>query len=316
MKKKVIRIVALVVAIVAIISSIFIIRGCSAPPKYEEVEARFLELMEASKGVNKVIFGEGLPVYERVSDPQDSVTAYKTGEFYTDGDGNQKERVIYYYQTLEKEREVVAFRDSYLEKYAYVFVSDKEMTADELKLLFPAIENLTAPEGESFYSEKYRSADGKQISYLVPFVEPTYDFYYTSADPEEYDYVRDDSKYRTIDDIKAYAETVYSRSYMLSLYGSLFDGVASGDTVLRARYVEYIESSGSRLALLNSYEPLYSEERQYDFSTAKIEKWGSSAKRVRISVESYLPSAPDKRVEVEIGLVLQDGEWYLDSPTF
>ena len=315
-KKKIIRIVALAVALVAIVSSVFVIRGCSTPPKYEEIETRFKELIAASEGVNTVLFGAGLPTYERVSDPQDSLKTHKNGETYTDKNGETKERIFYYYYTLCKDAAVIAFRDSYLEDYSYAFVSDKEMSADEIKAKFPEITGITAKEDETFYSELFRSADGKKIAYLVPFVEPEYDFYYNDTDDKDYDYVRDDSECRSIEDIKAYAETVYSRNYLLSLYGSLFDGAVSGDQVMMARYIEYAETSNSRLAMLNSYEPLYTEQRVYDFETAQILKWGSSAKNVRISIETYLPSSPDKRVTLELGLVLQDGQWYLDSPTF
>ena len=316
MKKRVIRITALVLALVLLIASIFIIRGCSTPPEYSEIEARFKELIAASADVNTVLFGSGLPTYERVSDPQDSMKTHKTGEFYTTESGEEKERIVYYYHTLAKNATVVAFRDSYLKKYSYALVSDTEMNESALSLLFPPIEGVTPNEGETFYTEVYRSTDGKSFCYLVPFVEPTYDFYYSAEDPTDYDYVRNDSPCTTINEIKTLTETVYSKKYALSLYGSLFDGVASGDAVMFARYIEYTELNGARLAQLNTYTPLFTEHRSYDFSTAEIIKWGSNSSFVRISIETFLPSAPDKRSTVEIDLTLQDGIWYLESPTF
>ena len=125
-----------------------------------------------------------------------------------------------------------------------------------------------------------------------------------------------DERLAALREIKALTETVYSKKYALSLYGSLFDGVASGDTVMFARYIEYTELNGARLAQLNTYTPLFTEHRSYDFSTAEIIKWGSNSSFVRVSVETFLPSSPDKRTTVEIDLTLQDGVWYLESPTF
>ncbi len=317
MKKKVIRTVALVLAVVLLVASVFIIRGCSAPPEYEEIEARFKELVEASYDVNVILFGEGLPTYERVSDPQDTLKRYNTGEFYTDENGEEKERIVWYYTTHATEGNIIAFRDSYLEKYSYALVCEREMGESELSALFPAPDGVTPNEGDTFYTELYRSEDGKSFSYLIPYVEPQFDFYYDAEDPTDYDYVHNnDSEYRTIEEIKAFASTVYSEKYMLSLYGSLFDGVASGDAVLFARYIEYNDAGEVRLAQLNTYEPLFSEKRVYDFSTAQIVKWGSNSKFVRVSIESYLPSKPSERVTLEIDLTLQDGTWYLDSPTF
>ena len=53
------RIIVLILAVALLISSIFIIRSCSAPPEYEEIEARFRQLIEDSHEVNVILFGEG-----------------------------------------------------------------------------------------------------------------------------------------------------------------------------------------------------------------------------------------------------------------
>lgn len=311
------RIVILILALVILISSVFIIRSCSAPPKYEDIEARFKQLMEDAYGVNVIVFGEGLPTYERVSDPRDSVSVYNTGETYTDKNGKEQQRKVWYYFALGTEDRVVAFRDSYLDDFAYAYVSHEEMSPEELGELFPAIDGSLAPEGTEFYAEVFRSEDGGDICYLIPFAEKEYDFYYSATDPSDYDYIRTDSEYRTVDEIKEYAETVYSRNYMLSLYSTLFDGIASGDYVMKARYAEYTRADNTALlAQSNTYEPLFTERRVYLFDTARIVKLGSNSKFVRISIKSYLPSQPDKIVEDEVNLVLQAGKWFLDSPTF
>jgi hypothetical protein len=314
------KIVALVLVLVILIASVFLIRSCSAPPKYEDIEARFRELMEQSHDLNVIIFGEGLPTYERLSDPRDSLDVYNTGEYYKNEDGKEIQRKIYYYYPIDdrKDGKIVAFRDSYLKDYSYVYVAKSEQTAEQLSALFPAIDGVAPDEGKEFYTELYRSKDGSEISYLVPYLEKTSEFYYLSTDPKDYDYVRNDSPYRTIDEIKRYAETIYSRSYTRSLYSSLFDGIASEGVVLKARFVEYTREDNTIWLTQNNSKDncLFTERRVYLFDTAKVISFGSNSKLVRISIQSYLPSAPDKIQENEINLVLQDGEWYLDSPTF
>jgi len=312
-KSKIIRIVALIAALVIIISAVFIIKGCSAPPKYEEIEERFIQLMTDSQEVNSLLFGEGLATYERVYHPKDNTKVYSTGEYYED-DGEQKERKVWYYKTLDEKYEIYAFRSSYLAKYAYAFVSEKEMNEAELALLFPSLDGAVLPEGSSFYTELYRSADGKNISYLVPYAEKEYEFYYTSLDEKLYDYVRADAEYHTIDQIKELAQTVYSNNYLTSLYGALFDGIVSDETMLNPKFKEIGDTM--RLAQLNTYKPLFTEQRVYLFDSAKIIGWGSKKDFVRIEIQSYLPSSSDNVITSEIQMVLQNGQWFLDCPTY
>ena len=310
---RIIRIVALVAALAAAIGAIFVIRGCSAPPKYEEIRGRFEQLINDSYEVNVVVFGEGLPTYERVSNPKDAPKVYNTGETYADKDGKEQERKVWYYRTLD-EKEIYAFRSSYLEKYSYVYVSSKEMTAEALKALFPAIEGVEAPEGKEFYSSMYSSADGKAISYLIPYVEVELEFYYSADIPDDYDVVRFDAKYRTTDEIKALVQTVYSRNYSLSLFSSLFDGIAAGEQVDTARFYE-----STTYGMLQTNDPddvHFTEKRVFLFDTAEIDRWTSNNEKVRIKIQTYLPSAPEKTVTMTVNLVLQDGQWYLDNPVY
>ena len=55
------RIIVLLLAIALLVGAVFVIRSCSAPPKYEEIDARFRELIDKSYNVNVILFGEGLP---------------------------------------------------------------------------------------------------------------------------------------------------------------------------------------------------------------------------------------------------------------
>ena len=307
------KILLLVLAIALLVGSVFVVKTCSAPPKYEDIEARFRQLLEDSHEVNVVLFGEGLPVYPHVSDPKSSTEIIRTGEYVTNSKGEEVERMIYYYYTLDSENTVVAYRDSYLEDYAYALVSETELDATALKERFPAKADDTAV----YYENIYSNADKKQFCYTIPYTEAHYDFYYAPSDAENYDYVSLETDCRSIDDIKELAESVYSLSYANSIYTTLFDGIASGGVIETAKFIETTASNGTlMLAQSNTCEPMKVEKRVYLFETAKINMLSSNKNLVRISIESYLPSNPDKIIESEITLVYEGGDWFLNNPSF
>ncbi|MBQ8818321.1 MAG: hypothetical protein IJZ83_07070 [Clostridia bacterium] len=287
------RIITLILCTVLLISSCLSIASCSKPPEYSEVEERFIELIEASYEINKVLFGEGLPTYERVYDPRMSTKIYDNG-------GTR----YYYYELNDEELgRIIAYRSSYLQPFKYAQVV-KAPLADKTAI--------------------YENAEEKTYCYDIEYTEKTYDFYYSESDAENYDYVSDESKYKTIDSIKMAAEEVYSKDYLeSSVYEALFTGVvmseeegASSLEGLSARYIEYMDSDSTVwLMQSNTYPPLVNETRIFDFSTAKVVKPGSK-KLVNIEVETYLESSPDERITVRITMVLVDGEWYLDSGTY
>lgn len=307
------RIIVLLVAIVLLVGAVFAIRSCSAPPKYEEIDARFRELIDASHEVNVILFGEGLPTYEHVSDPKSSTEVIRTGEFIENENGEQKERLIYYYYTLDEENTVFAYRDSYLKDYTYALLSETKLDTDALKQKFPAKEGDSA----TYYTEIYANESEKRFCYTIPYEEKKYDYYYTVADDETYDYVRHDSMFFTIKDIKEKVETVYSDEYSNSIYGSVFEGTAAGDSVMTPKFIETTASNGSMmLAQSNTYGAMKVEKRVYLYETAKINKLSSNKNLVRITIDTYLPSNPKKIVEREITLVYENDNWYLGNPTF
>ena len=268
--------------------------SCSRPPKIEDIEARLGELIEASYEVNDLLFGEGPDTYERVYDPKSSLKFYKnkeTGETY------------YYYYIEDKDvGKILAYRDkAYGNDFKYLLVTDKEDAKEAEKLVYTDDE-----EGLCFFSIEYE--------------EKKAEFYYDSQLPEDYDVVRLDEKYLTVDQIKASAEKVYSADYLSSIYETLFTGVLISDDVssglMTARYVEYEDAGGDIWFMKsNTYEPLMKEKRIFDVSTAEIAR-GSNAKRVRIEIDSYLESKPEEIERVIINLAIQDGVWYLDNGTY
>lgn len=315
---KIIRIIALLLGIVLIVSSIFLIRSCSAPPEYSEIADRVKELIEKSYEVNEIVWGKGLPTYERVVSPTASLDIYESGKTYTDENGEEKPLNYHYYYPISEVEggTVIAYRKQfdYTAKFSYLFLSDKKLEVAELSLLFPV------PEGESadsYYSELYANSEAGKLAYSIPFIEKEYDLYYTDSDPADYDYVRTDSPYNSISKIKELVRTVYDKNYANSLDSVLFDGVAEGSLVMKARYSMISNSTGgSMLASLNTYTPLFEEQRIYLFETAKIVRNSSNKERVVVEMLTYLPSEPQNLSSVKVSLVLRDGQWFLASSTY
>ena len=312
--KKIIKIAAIALAFALIISSVFIIRSCSAPPEYEEIRERVEELIEASFDVNEIVWGKGLPTYERVMLP--TMEFYESGKTYVDADGKEQPLNYYYYYVADSDAKIVAFREqkALSSNFKYALVSSKQLTKEAVSALCPA--PLGENASDELYTEVYSNSEKSLYAYLIPFTEPTYDFYYTAADPVDYDYVISDSKYASVDAIKAYVRTVYASAYADSLDSVLFDGVMEGELVQKARYTTYQSSRGAFFASLNTFEPLFTERRVYLYNTARIDRANSNDTTVVVEFESYLPSSPDKITPTKVSFSLQDGVWYLSAPTY
>ena len=264
--------------------------GCSKAPELSEIEERLEWLLDESAMVNDMIFGSGLPTWPRIYDPLDTL------EYYEDTEADKR----YYYYTFEDgEKEILAYRTrSYGTEFEYLEVVSE------------------APEGDYVYHDE---AAGVYYVTLSDYEEKRADFYYNSSFPENYDVVVLGESI-SIERMKEMIETVYSEDYSTSLYDTLFVGaVVSGESdsgILTARFMEFTDDNGTVwLMESNTYEPLIEERRIYDVSTAKILR-GSNAEYVRIEIESYLESAPEERLAVTVALLIQDGEWFLDSGTY
>ncbi len=250
------------ITLLSFILIVLSVTSCSRPPEYSEVEERFRELIEASYDLNEILFGEGLPTYEKHYE--------RVFEVYQD---KENEKVWYYYEfTDDTLGNMLGYRVT--EKSFYV-LSDKEIdgtvtdTVGDKKVyridyddsridpddkkVEQSVDSETsttvyyytfedAELGKIYeyrrqamrYLQKLNKArDGEDAVYErngvyyypVEYTEPTYDFYYTDDDPEGYSFVRLDCDYITIDHIKKYAETVYSQNYLAGIYEMLFTGV-------------------------------------------------------------------------------------------
>ena len=155
----------------------------------------------------------------------------------------------------------------------------------------------------------------------LEYTEKKYDFYYTDDSPEGYDYVRFDSEISSVAQIKEIAEKVYSKAYLEDIvYETLFIGAVSPEGTelesLNARYIDRNDTDlGTVLMKSNTYETVSSDKRIFKYETAKIVR-PSNKNTVNVTMYTYLESTPDDIVSVRITLIMQDGEWYLDSPTY
>ena len=267
--------------------------GCGKAPELSEIEERLEWLLDESAMMNDMIFGSGLPTWPRVYDPLDTL------QYYEDA---QADKRYYYYTVEDGDREIIAYRTrSYGTDFKYLELVPDSEYAEGTEYVF------------------HDDVAGVYYISLPDYVEKRADFYYNSSFPENYDVVVLGEAI-SIDRMKEMIETVYSRDYAASLYETLFVGAVISSEhdsgILTARFMEFTDDNGAVwLMESNTYEPLIDERRVYDVSTARILR-GSNDEYVRLAIESYLESAPDERLEVNVAIVLQDGVWMLDSGTY
>lgn len=339
--------------------------SCGRVPEMSELEGRLAELIEASYEINDMFFGEGLPTYERVSDPKNGMKTIRAE------DGS---RVTYYYELSDEGLgRVVAYRvatmtysfaqiaeqkdntreaiwqDTEKGLYAYAVEYTHEKTSSEKvetikdevagtityyyeltdEALGRVVAHRTSDLGYTYVqvlespdpsrAAVYENETDGVYAYVVPYTETVYELYYTSDDPTDYDYVRSDADYLSIQSMKDKAATVYSKDFLAGIYQVQFEGIVSEDESLKGlepRYYEYTDDYGSVLLMKsNTYEPLIHEKRIFDLSTAEIVR-PKRKKFVTISIESHMESTPDRRETNKLTMILQDGVWMLDSATY
>ena len=119
-------------------------------------------------------------------------------------------------------------------------------------------------------------------------------------------------KYLTVDDIKAAAEQVYSKSYLMSIYETMFVGyIESGMTdMIYARYYEGADG----LMILKEANVWVTAKRIYDYDTMKIVR-PSSANKITVLIDSHLEGQTEI-LPVRLSFIMQDGEWYLNTPSY
>ena len=288
------------IKIAACLFALLIIAGsmvsCSKAPELESVKDEFIALIEASVEVNNIFFGAGLPTYMRA-----------------EGDGNLiylDEHKAYYTFITDGERSILKYKigdDAW--KYA-------EKTAE-------------AGKGESIYTD----SEGN-FYYPIEFDESQYEYVYGEGADENYDYVRMDCEYQSLEAIQKLAESVYTQGYLKGdnykegdmayggVYAAMFDGFTMGTEIVYARYRIDDSIDGFYLLKSNKFEPYFTEHTTYDYSTMKIVR-PSKAEHVNVEIVANGRYLDYENFEVKTGehtvtltFVFEGGEWRLDTPTY
>jgi len=148
----------------------------------------------------------------------------------------------------------------------------------------------------------------KTDSEFAEFSHLYFDFPYKG----DYEQVKHQALYSSIDEIKIAAAGVYSCDYLETvLFPAAFDGLAVGDRVEGARYLE--EKGILYQSTADSFDikgiPIY------DYSTMKVVPVGKKGICV-VEIEYFLDISPDLRQVASLRLSLEeDGQWYLASFT-
>ncbi len=294
MKKS--RIFKTLCLIFVLLTVLTLLSSCSQAPAAEEISARVDELLRGSQQINKIFFGEGLPTYPRNSTVYDMPLTYSEehGVYYLEFEMQEGENACY-------SGKMIMYYDTDARDYKFLTVNGLDYSPTTAVEVEPVYTDEKT--GDKYYSAAYKAS------------RPEYN--YTEDDGlANYDVVRTDSPFVSIDAIKEEAEKYYTESYLEAVYSSAFDGVAfstdGGVSGVRgARFTEY----EGMLRQRNDIEPYILKERVYDISTLKIIR-PSNSERVNITIDSHL-EGESEILKVNLVIVLgEDGKWYLDSPSY
>ena len=174
--------------------------------------------------------------------------------------------------------------DGYRERFVYLIEESREMNV----ILFGV--------GLPVYRRDSELSDRKMV------------YYNTSLG--NYDRVMENCGYISIEDIKFAIEDIYSSSYIEDVYEGAFDGIMTGEA---SAYVRFYDD-GSYIYQHTNLYAFTVMERIYDYSTMEIVAPYTSD-YINVKIESYTLE-DSLRKEVYLSFVYENGNWYLDSPTY
>ncbi len=326
-KKKLIIAIVSVVLVLAILAGVLIVNGVikNRPPELEEIRGRLEKVITASGAVNDMFWGEGLATYPRIYSE-----GFSFKDVYGVGEDTQERNISGFVFDNADGRTIVAY-------HPWMYFIPKGQTNGiyydfEKKAILDG-----KPDDDSYYRFAVRTGKpregAEQNAYLAENLAEIYKgeyyyydladfdlnkvFFYNEKDDPNYDYVRTDSGYLSIEDMKLAAEKVYSQDYLTSLYESMFTGMTTGSAMLYARYYDYEDTESGTVSLVK-----YNKEKGYDltdwvydFSTMKMVE-ESNASFVTVEVERTDAADASRRETKKLYFALEDGQWYLDSPSF
>lgn len=125
-----------------------------------------------------------------------------------------------------------------------------------------------------------------------------------------YNKVMENSRFKSIDDMKKAAERVYSENYLDAIYETAFEGYMTGGS---SAYMRFLETSDWMYQSISATDFDLSE-RIYDYSSMEIVK-PSNGEYLNITIDTY--TLRDKKVKtITLSFIYERGNWYLDSPTY
>ena len=125
-----------------------------------------------------------------------------------------------------------------------------------------------------------------------------------------YNKVMENSRFKSIDDMKKAAEKVYSENYLDAIYETAFEGYMTGSS---SAYMRFLETSDWMYQSISATDFDLSE-RIFDYSSMEIVK-PSNGEYMNVTIDSY--SLRDKKVKtITLSFIYERGNWYLDSPTY
>jgi len=325
-KKKLIAVIvsAAVVLIALIVTVVVVAVRKNRPPELEEVRGRFEQVLSASGEINEIFWGKGLSTYPRIYEEP-----FSFKDSYFNGESSEEKTIKGIIFNTEDGRTIVAYRawmffipDGQKNGIYYDFEHNAVLSGAPDSNFYRFAERVTAPRegatqnaylaenlgGEGFYYYSLESFDMNSV------------FFYSESDDENYDFVRPDCGYLSVEEIKLAAAKVYSPSYLASVGESIFTGVIVSDTegvLLWARYVDQEDTATGNMNLVkyNKDAGLTLTDWEYDFSTMRI-VGDSNAAFVTVEVERYPKGNEAARERSTQRFALENGEWYLDSPSY
>lgn len=130
--------------------------------------------------------------------------------------------------------------------------------------------------------------------------------------------VADTAKYKSISNLKVDIRKTFSESYSKILEATAFEG-QEGVEFGYHNQPRYIEVLGELMVLKDFYNVDFDSDKYGEYEGIKVQKYNTNViKIVKISkrfVEGEITSV-DGRTTIRVTLVLENGEWRLDSPTY
>ncbi len=130
--------------------------------------------------------------------------------------------------------------------------------------------------------------------------------------------VADTAKYKSISNLKVDIRKTFSESYSKILEATAFEG-QEGVEFGYHNQPRYIEVLGELMVLKDFYNVDFDSDKYGEYEGIKVQKYNTNViKIIKISkrfVEGEITSV-DGRTTIRVTLVLENGEWRLDSPTY